>query len=264
MTAPAELAGGLLVLERDGPVASLRINRPEKLNTLTVEMGHAVRDLVAELERDDTVAVLTVTGTGERAFCAGTDVSGLDEYGTLWQMRNRGGDYALDLLSFRKPLIAAIQGHCVGGGLEIALAADIRVATADASFAAGEVKLGWIGGSGNSQLLTRTVGPGNAARLLLTGDPIDGREAHRIGLVQLLVEPEALLSTALELAHRIARNPPIAVQLAKHAIRVALSTALPVGLAYENDLFAFCMTTDDSKEGMNAFLEKREPRFRGR
>ncbi|MFN8224258.1 MAG: enoyl-CoA hydratase/isomerase family protein [Gaiellales bacterium] len=264
LEAERELASGDLQFERHGRIGVLTINRPRKLNTMTIEMGRAVRDLVHEVDADDSIAALVVAGAGEKAFCAGSDISVLDSFGTRWQMRNRDNDYALDLLGMRKPLIAAIRGYCYGGGLEIALASDIRVATAESTFACGEVKLGWIGGSGNAQLLTRTLGPGNAARLLLTGDPIDGNEAHRIGLIQELVEPDTVLDRALDYANRIAKNPPIAVQLTKHSIRMTMSTSLEAGLAYDNDLFTLCMMTEDSAEGIKAFLEKREPHFRGR
>ena len=156
-----------------------------------------------------------------------------------------------------------MRGYAIGGGLEMALACDIRVAGRSARLGAGEIKLGWHGGAGNTQLLPRLVGYGKALQLLLTGDLVDAEEAHRIGLVQEVVEDAEVGAFAHGLAQRIARNAPIALQLTKHLVRMAESTPLAVGLAYENDLFSYCFTTRDSAEGIAAFLEKREPEFTG-
>ena len=163
----------LVQLERDGSITTIRINRPSKANTITVPMGHRISELIQQINDDDDIRVVIVTGTGDHAFSAGTDVSGLEDYGSLWQMRNRPSDYGLDFLKLRKPVIAAIRGWCVGGGLEIALNCDIRLASPSAKFAAGEIKMGWHGGSGVTQMLPRIVGPGEAMQMLLTGDPID-------------------------------------------------------------------------------------------
>ena len=248
---------------REDGVATITINRPEKLNAVTVDMGYRIRSLIRLSNEDDEIRAVIVTGAGDRAFSVGTDISGLDQYGSNWEMRNRESDYALDFYTLRKPVVAAIRGYCIGGGLEIALLSDIRLASPTAQFAAGEIKLGWHGGSGVTQFLPRLVGYGKALQILLTGDLIDANEAYRSGLVQELVPDKELEAAARDLAHKIARNPPIAVQLAKHAVRMALSTAPAVGLAYENDLFCYCMTTEDSREGIAAFLEKREAHFQG-
>jgi enoyl-CoA hydratase/carnithine racemase len=243
-------------------VAVLTLDRPEKLNTLTPEMGRELFRVAADLNDDDDVRVVVLRGGGDKDFCAGTDVKVLDGYGTNWQMRNRA-DYNHALRSIRKPVIAAVRGYCIGGGLELALNSDVRIASETAKFGAGEIKLGWHGGAGNTQLLPRLVGTGNALQMLLTGDLIDAKEAHRIGLVQSVVPNETLIDEAVELAQRVAGNAPIALQLTKHLVRVAASSSLDVGLAYENDLFTYCFTTEDSKEGIAAFREKRPPRFRG-
>lgn len=163
----------------------------------------------------------------------------------------------------RKPLIAAVRGYAIGGGLELALTCDIRIASETARFGAGEIKLGWHAGAGNTQLPPRLVGYGKALQMLLTGDPIDAAEAHRTGLVQEVVSDNELEATARALADRIALNAPIPIQLTKHLVRIAESTSLDVGLAYENDMFAYCFTTKDSQEGLAAFREKRQPDFRG-
>jgi enoyl-CoA hydratase/carnithine racemase len=251
-----------LLFARDGAVATITINRPDKLNTITPEMGRTFFELAARVNADDSVRAVVLIGAGERAFSAGSDVKALDDYGTNWQLRNRA-DYNQAIFSIRKPVVGAIRGYAIGGGLELALNCDIRVAGPSARFGAGEIKLGWHGGAGNTQLLPRLVGYGNALRLLLTGDLIDAAEAHRTGLVQEVVPDEEVASAAAELARRIARNAPIALQLTKHLVRMAESTPLQVGLAYENDLFSYCFTTRDSAEGIAAFAEKREPRFVG-
>lgn len=255
---PAEL--GLL---RDGNVVTLRLDRPAKLNTVTPAMGRALMDLVPAINADDEVRVVVIEGAGERSFSAGSDISVLDEYGSTWQLRNRT-DYARAIWAIRKPVIAKIRGYCVGGGLEMALMSDIRISDHSGRFGAGEIKLGWHGGAGNTQLLPRVVGPGKALAMLLTGELIDAAEAHRTGLVDELVDQVGLDERVDALAAAIAANPPIAAQLSKHLVRIAQSTSLEVGLAYENDTFAYCFTTADAAEGRAAFLAKRPPAFTGR
>jgi enoyl-CoA hydratase/carnithine racemase len=251
-----------ITVDRTGNVAVLTLDRPEKLNTVTPEMGRELFRVAADLNDDDDVRVVVLRGGGDKDFCAGTDVKVLDGYGTNWQMRNRA-DYNHALRSIRKPVIAAVRGYCIGGGLELALNSDVRIASETAKFGAGEIKLGWHGGAGNTQLLPRLVGTGNALQMLLTGDLIDAAEAHRTGLVQEVVSDDKLDATVRTLAGHVARNAPIAVQLTKHLVRMAESTTLDVGLAYENDLFAYCLTSKDSQEGIAAFREKREPTFKG-
>jgi enoyl-CoA hydratase/carnithine racemase len=251
-----------LLFQKDQAIATITINRPDKLNTITAAMGRALFSITDQINQDDDIRVVIVTGVGGRAFSAGSDVKVLDDYGTNWQLRNRP-DYNRALWSVRKPMIAAIRGYCIGGGLEIALNCDIRIATPSARFGAGEIKLGWHGGAGNTQLLPRLVGYGKALQMLLTGDLIDAAEAHRTGLVQEVVSDDKLDATVRTLAGAVARNAPIAVQLTKHLVRMAESTTLDVGLAYENDLFAYCLTSKDSQEGIAAFREKREPTFKG-
>lgn len=246
----------------DGAVATIELRRPEKLNTLTPEMGRALVRLSEEINDDGSIRVVVLQGMGERAFSAGSDVSVLDDYGTNWQLRNRT-DYARAIWAIRKPVIAKVRGYCIGGGLEMALMSDIRVADDTASFAAGEIKLGWHGGAGNTQLLPRVVGSGQAARMLFTGNRVDAATADKMGLVDEVVAPEDLDAAVDQLAADIAANAPIAIELAKHLVRMAQSTSLEVGLAYENDTFAYCFTTRDSDEGRLAFAEKRPPEFQG-
>lgn len=257
---------GHVSLEIDEAVARLHIDRPGKLNTFTATMSEQLVGHCAVIARDEAVRAVVITAEGDRAFCAGSDVTLLDDLGSTWEGRNRA-DYARDyigpLLRLRKPVITAIRGYCLGGGLEIALASDIRIAGESAQFGAPEVRLGWHAGSGNTTILPRLIGYGNAARWLLTGDRFPAAEAQRVGLVQEVVPDAEVDGTALELARRIARNPPIAVQSAKHLIGMSQGTSVEQGLAWENDLYTYCMTTDDSREGIDAFSHKREPRFRG-
>ena len=249
--------------EIEGHVITITLARPAKLNTMTPDMGKALMELVPRINDDDAIRVVIIRGEGTRAFSAGSDVSVLDQYGTNWQLRNRV-DYARAIWAIRKPVIAGIRGYCIGGGLEIALMSDIRVADPTANFGAGEIKLGWHGGAGNTQLLPRVVSTGSALLMLLTGDAVGAENAYRMGLVDVLTGVDDFDQTLLTLAGKIAANAPIATQLTKHLVRTSQSTSLDVGLAYENDLFAYCFTTDDAREGKSAFLEKRSPDFTGR
>lgn len=244
-------------------VARIFLDRPAKLNTMTPEMGVELMSLVPRINGDDEVRVVILSGVGEKAFSAGSDVSVLDQYGTNWQLRNRL-DYARAIWAIRKPVISKIRGYCIGGGLEMALMSDLRYSDETAQFGAGEIKLGWHGGAGNTQLLPRVTGPGIALEMLLTGDLISAQEALRVGLVQRVYPASDLDAEVDGIAQRIAKSAPIAAELAKHLVRISQSTSLDVGLAYENDTFTYCFTTEDSAEGREAFAEKRPPNFRGR
>ena len=252
-----------LLFEQDGAVATITLNRPEKLNTMTPAMGKAIIQLVTYINNEESIRVVILTGTGSKAFSAGSDIKVLDDYGSNWQLRNRI-DYARELWKIRKPVIAKIRGYCIGGGLEMALMSDIRYATPDSKFGAGEIKLGWHGGAGNTQLLPRVMSPGRALEMLLTGDMVSAEEARDWGLVDRIFDDADIDAKVADLAARIAGNAPIASELAKHLVRVSMSTAVDVGLQYENDTFAYCFTTEDSDEGRAAFTEKRKPNFKGR
>jgi enoyl-CoA hydratase/carnithine racemase len=247
-----------LLYVQQGAVATITLNRPDKLNTMTPAMGKALMQLVSYINSEESIRVVVLTGSGSKAFSAGSDIKVLDEYGSNWQLRNRV-DYARGIWKIRKPVISKIRGYCVGGGLEMALMSDIRYATPDSRFGAGEIKLGWHGGAGNTQLLPRVMSSGRALEMLLTGDLVSAQEAHDWGLVDRVFE-----ESEIDLASRIAGNAPIASELSKHLVRVSMSTAIEIGLQYENDTFAYCFTTEDSDEGRAAFTEKRKPIFKGR
>jgi enoyl-CoA hydratase/carnithine racemase len=255
-------ADGRIVYERRGGVALITLSRPDKANAMTQSMADELHDACRQADGDRDVRAVVLTGAG-RHFSAGSDLSSLELFDSPWDYRNRV-DYCDAVLALRKPAVAMVNGAAFGGGLEMALSCDIRVASTTARFAAPEVKLGWVGGGGASQLLPRLCGYGNAAVILLTGEPVDAAEAHRIGLVQVLAEPDELERTALELADRIAANAPVATQAAKAALRRSLSVGIEAGMDYENELIAVCLGTSDRHEGTRAFFEKRPPVFEGR
>jgi enoyl-CoA hydratase len=258
---------GSITLEREGAVGILTIRRPEKLNAITHDMSEQLYDHLDVINADDEIRVVIISSEGSKAFSAGSDVTTLDRYGSNWRMRNRAAyrnDYIEALRHCLKPMIAEIDGIAYGGGLEIACIADIRVATPESRFAAAEIKLGWHAGSGQTQYLPRLVGYGNALRLLLTGDPIDGHEAYRMGLVQFLATTDDLRSQTMAVAQTIAKNAPIAVQLTRHIVRQGMNLPLESALAWENDLFSYVMTTRDAAEGQAAFKERRPPNFEGK
>ncbi|CCN37206.1 putative Enoyl-CoA hydratase [Vibrio nigripulchritudo SO65] len=248
-------------------IATLTLNRPDKLNAITAAMGTEIVQYAKQVDTDDDIKVLVIAGQGERAFSAGSDVNMLDDLGTAWEGRNRANydrDYIAPLLHLRKPAIAAIDGYCLGGGLEVAICCDIRIATPRSRFGAPEIQRGWHAGSGNTSILPRLVGFGNAAMWILTGELMSAEESHRVGFVQKIASEDDLMSEAKRLAKRIAQNPPIAVQSAKNVIRQSQGTSIEQGLSWENDGYTLCMMTDDAAEGIAAFGEKREPVFKGR
>jgi enoyl-CoA hydratase len=258
---------GAVELTRDGHVATLTIARESKLNTMTVAMDVRMNELIFEINNDPDIRAVVLTGTGPRAFSAGSDITDLDEYGSNWAYRNRFDarrDYARAIWLLRVPVVAAIRGYCIGGGLEMACASDVRIASPTASFGAGEIRWGWHGGSGQTQLLTRAIGPGHASQLLLTGQRMDAELALQVGLVQELHPDEQVVARATELARTMASLSPIAVQKTKNMIRMADNLPLDSALMVENDSFAYLMMTEDAAEGRAAFAEKRPPEFKGR
>ncbi|WP_158866393.1 enoyl-CoA hydratase/isomerase family protein [Leifsonia sp. AG29] len=258
---------GRIRLERHGSSASLVIDRPTKLNAMTVDMDRQMNELVYEINNDASLRAVVLRGEGDRAFSAGSDINDLDEYGSNWEYRNRFDrrrDYARAVWQIRKPVIAAVIGYAYGGGLEMACASDIRIASTTATFSAGEIRWGWHGGSGQTQFLARLIGAGDALKLLLTGEPIDADEALRVRLVQEVLPPEEVVERAMSLAAHIAELSPIAIERTKYMVRMAENMPMEAALLAENDSFSYIMMTEDAAEGQRAFAEKRKPEFRGR
>ena len=254
-----------LLVERRDRVAIVTINRPEKRNALNIKTREEGAALLEELRSDDSVRVVVITGAGDKAFIAGADIAEFAGRTASMQrdvMTGRSLFTAID--SFPKPVIAMINGYCLGGGCELALACDIRIASENASFGQPEMNLGIIPGGGGTQRLTRLVGEGKAMELILTGEIIDARTAFSIGLVNHVVPPDQLEAKTMEIASRIADKGPIALRLAKEAVKLASRSNLDEGLRREVDLFALCFATEDKDEGVQAFLEKRKPEFKGR
>ena len=254
-----------LLLERRGPVALVTVNRPQKMNALTVRTRAELVEVFTELGADSAMRVIVITGAGDKAFVAGADISefagqtAVDQ--RLVMRANRGFD-AME--SCPRPVIAMINGYALGGGCELALACDIRIASANAKFGQPEIRLGLIPGGGGTQRLTRLVGEGRAMELILTGDTISADEALRIGLVNRVCPPEELEATTMALAGRIAEMSPAILALAKQSVKNAARLNLAAGLDAEIDLFSLCFATADKEEGVRAFLEKRKPAFTGR
>lgn len=255
---------GTVDFHRDGMVGHITLNRPEKLNAVSLEMARLLETIVAECNRDSQIRAVVLTGAGTRAFCAGTDVSQLDQFGNnAWDFRNRE-DYCRSVRQIVKPVVCAINGYALGGGLEMALSCDVRLAAASARLGAPEIKLGWIGGGGMAAMLSRSAGTSNAAIMLMTGDPIDAETARQWHLVSEVLPAEALQARAAELARIIASRAPIAAEHAKINLHNAANMPAMQATQYELDLQAICFGTEDAAEGRRAFAEKRSPVFNRR
>jgi enoyl-CoA hydratase len=246
-------------------VAVVTIDRPEKRNALSAAVRAELIAALDALRDDDSVRVLVLTGAGERAFVAGADIAEFAERTPLEQRAAMTGRRVFDeIAAFPKPVLAMINGYALGGGCELALACDVRVAADTAKLGQPEINLGIIPGGGGTQRLPRLVGTGQAMRLILSGEIIDAAEALRIGLVDLVCPAPELRERTLEMARAMAAKSPVALRMAKAAVRAAAEMPLAAGLAYETELFVTCFASEDKREGVAAFLEKRAPEFRGR
>lgn len=254
-----------ILIEKRGNVAIVTINRPEKLNALGSKVHQEGVHALEELRKDSEVRVVVITGSGEKAFIAGADIS---EFAGQTPVTQRSGFQEKTLFNsidtFPKPVIAMINGFCLGGGCEVALACDIRIASEKARFGQPEINLGIIPGGGGTQRLSRLIGEGKSMEMILTGDMIDANTALNLGLVNNVYAAEELETKTMELANKIAEKAPIALQMAKEAVKLASRSNLDEGLRREVDLFAICFSTEDKEEGVAAFLEKRKPVFKGK
>lgn len=254
-------------VEREGDIAWVTLNRPDAINAIDDSIRVGMPSVLRELDADVGVRVILIRGAGARGFCAGADLKEKRAPEAPAEARNRAARSAwFDVFDeLRKPVIAVIHGVCFGGGFEIALACDIRIASSDAIFCLPETGLGIIPGGGGTQRLARLVGMGCALDLTLTGERIGAEEALRIGAITRLAPTvEALKTQALELAQRIAAKPPLSSAFAKEAVKSGFDLDLKTGLRLERDLFALLTTTEDKDEAAAAFREKRKPVFKGR
>ncbi len=255
-----------ILYESKNRVGYITINRPDKLNALNAKTKAELKELFGDLKSDESVDVVILTGAGEKAFVAGTDIKELTELNVeSGKAFSAGGQAVFDLIeNLGKPVIAAVNGFALGGGCELALACTLRIASDNAKFGQPEVNLGIIPGYGGTQRLARLVGRGKAMELILSGDQIDAQEALRIGLVNKVV-PLAELKTAAEtLAQKIISKGQVAIRLALKAVNATQESRLTEGEALEAKLFGECCGSEDFKEGTKAFLEKRKPQFKNR
>ncbi len=262
---PGQASDDLVTREDDGAVAILRVNRPKALNALDAATLRRIGERIAEVGADDAVRALVLTGSGTKAFVAGADIAALRDMNPeqASAFSRLGGGVFRQLERLGKPTLAAINGFALGGGLELALGCDVLLAADHAKFGLPEVTLGVIPGFGGTQRMARLIGA-NAARLwVMSGEIFSAQEALRLGLVYSLHEPEALLPAAIAWAHKMASRGPLAVAAAKSVIDRGLDLGLDAAIELESQAFGQCFATADQREGMDAFLAKRRPEFRG-
>jgi enoyl-CoA hydratase len=253
----------LVTVERDGAIAIVLLNRPQQLNALS---GELMAELVAALEELDADGAIRciVLGGGERAFAAGADVAELAAGTPISLYQNRRLDRWDAIRALRTPLVAAVSGYCLGGGCELAMACDLIVASETAQFGQPEINLGVLPGAGGTQRLTRAVGKSVAMDMILSGRMLSADEALQFGLVARVVPREAWLEAAKAVAREIAAKSPVSVRLAKEAVDKAFEAPLSVGIDFERRAFYLARASEDAEEGLNAFIEKRKPDFKGR
>jgi len=260
------MSNQILFYEEKSKTAILTLNRPESMNSLNFELLYAIRDRIDDLQYRSDIRTIIITGAGEKAFCAGAD---LKERATLSQdevkkfiltIRN----LLTSVQNLNKPVIAAVNGIALGGGTELALAADIRIASETASMGLTEARLAIIPGGGGTQRLPRIIGVARAKELIFTGKRVDARKAAEINLVNEVCPPDALMDNCLAMAGMIAETGPVAVEMAKYAINQGIETDLATGLAIESNAYRVTIPTEDRIEGLNAFREKRKPVYKGR
>jgi enoyl-CoA hydratase len=255
-----------LLLEIKDHTAIVTFNRPDKLNALNKETIDELEKIFIELKENENVFVVILTGSGEKAFVAGADISELNKLNVLSakEFSERGNSVFAMIEAFEKPVIAAVNGFALGGGCELALACHIRVAAENAKFGQPEVNLGIIPGYGGTQRLARAVNSSRALEYILTGDMINAEEAFRIGLVNRVFPQSELMNKTLEIAAKISSKGQQAIRFAFKAVKATDNFSLREGLKYEASLFALCCGTEDAKEGTAAFLEKRKPVFKNK
>jgi enoyl-CoA hydratase len=241
----------------------IQLNRPRQLNALNATVMEEVTVALEELDRDERIGCIVITGN-QRAFAAGADIKEMAEASAVEMLRSDNIARWDRIKRIKKPIIAAVSGYCLGGGCELAISCDLIIASESAQFGQPEINIGVMPGAGGTQRLTRAIGKSKAMEMVLTGRYMSAREAEQLGLVARVVPIEVYLDEALKLANEIAARPPIAVRFAKEAINKAFETSLSDGLEFERRLFYFLFATDDQKEGMRAFVEKRKAEWKGK
>ena len=254
------------VYEKSEGIATITINRPEALNAINEETILEILSELDDAKRDENIRVVVITGAGDRAFSAGADIKMMKDADPVKarELSRLGHRLSHEIEELEKPVIAAINGYALGGGLELAMACDIRIASENARLGQPEINIGLFPGWGGTQRLPRFVGKGLAKEMIFTGKMIDVRVAERTGLVNRVVPPDQLKSAVKELAMEIISKPPIAIKLAKELINSSLETNIKVGTVHESEAFGVIASTEDFKEGLTAFLEKRKPTFKGK
>jgi len=258
------LPGQCILFERTSAHAILRLNRPEKLNSLSGEMFEVLSDQLGQLEQDPDLRAVILTGQGDRAFSAGTDILELSSATDSAALSERGQQLCTRIEQFPVPIIAAVNGLAAGGGFELVLACHLRIAASTATFSLPETKLGLMPGYGGTQRLVRELGVGRALEMMLTGRILTSEEASNAGLVNRVVPLSRLLGEALAIADEMAKLSPLSIRSCLRTVIQGLDLSLADGLKLETEVFALLFDTEDVREGTSAFLEKRSPMFRGR
>ena len=255
-----------IIYEKKEKIATITFNRPKALNALNTAVMTEMHDALQDAEKDDGIHVIILTGAGDRAFCAGADIPEIQRLSSV-EARNHSlslQECTRYMERVRKPIIAKINGFCLGGGQEMAMACDFRIACDKARFGQPEINLGIIPGAGGTQRLTRLVGKTKTMEIDMLGDMLDANEAYRLGLVNRVVPAEELDKAVDELAHKLLSKSPVALGIIKLAVNKGIEMDLDRALYYEAECFGSALATEDSKEGLKAFLEKRKPEFKGK